>query len=564
MAKISSCYTLCPLIDQRSFLGVSEDSVTGCVIVTLGKNIIIKFKLSDQKQVSSWSSKHKLSAPVVFDATGQQYVGVCNANLIVLWEDSKVQLNKPVKFKFTDPIECVLVNKSLATPVVVYKSGHALPLNLALDSRKEPSNRSILNSGEIIEDCCLITLNGVAVVAIFTKQIKKGYRLHLVPLEDGVITPSCLNLERITGESLIGYSIVAQESCSLLTMWSDGLLFSLDLPTASLGDNFPGRVLTNLSAVSPRHQIAILPLNATHIAVYGADPSEEGALLLIVNIQLCVVQCKQLFKLYTTPPRLWLAGTNSLLFVVGQHLTVAPYYLGKQRLAALVASNITVVGQQITANWENKDLPDVIEEYESKIELKKEINRLLKEGHAQSRMCEIMFPVLLSSKKIDDLFWFFRNFSDIPVSCFVSTIVFCLQDLEHRKRKELLQEVLLTPITTDIPTLQQLRNGISLELVLTLFNELSNLMIEFPANLQLLEWTTLFLDAHYQRYLLSKNEAVIEQLNELKKVVDYQMKEFEVWQSLEPILVCLKNNQGFQEKSSISKQSYSIEQLRLY
>lgn len=46
MAKISSCYQLCPLIDQRSFLGVSEDSVHGCVIVTLGKNIVIRYKVS--------------------------------------------------------------------------------------------------------------------------------------------------------------------------------------------------------------------------------------------------------------------------------------------------------------------------------------------------------------------------------------------------------------------------------------------------------------------------------------------------------------------------------------
>lgn len=67
-------------------------------------------------------------------------------------------------------------------------------------------------------------------------------------------------------------------STVLLFPGSDGQLFSLDLPTQSVGGttHFPGRVLTNLSALSPRHQTAILPLSTTHVAIYGADSSEEG------------------------------------------------------------------------------------------------------------------------------------------------------------------------------------------------------------------------------------------------------------------------------------------------
>jgi hypothetical protein len=45
MAKLCACYSLCPLIDQRSLLGVAEDSASGCVIVTLGKNIVIRYKV---------------------------------------------------------------------------------------------------------------------------------------------------------------------------------------------------------------------------------------------------------------------------------------------------------------------------------------------------------------------------------------------------------------------------------------------------------------------------------------------------------------------------------------
>jgi hypothetical protein len=45
MAKLCAYYSLCPLIDQTSLLGIAEDSTSGCVIVTLGKNIIIRYKV---------------------------------------------------------------------------------------------------------------------------------------------------------------------------------------------------------------------------------------------------------------------------------------------------------------------------------------------------------------------------------------------------------------------------------------------------------------------------------------------------------------------------------------
>lgn len=45
MAKLCAYYSLCPLIDQTSLLGIAEDSASGCVIVTLGKSIVIRYKV---------------------------------------------------------------------------------------------------------------------------------------------------------------------------------------------------------------------------------------------------------------------------------------------------------------------------------------------------------------------------------------------------------------------------------------------------------------------------------------------------------------------------------------
>ena len=46
MAKLCSYYTLSPLIDQQNLLGVEKDSSPGCAVITLGRNIVIRYKVS--------------------------------------------------------------------------------------------------------------------------------------------------------------------------------------------------------------------------------------------------------------------------------------------------------------------------------------------------------------------------------------------------------------------------------------------------------------------------------------------------------------------------------------
>lgn len=46
MAKLHSYFVLCPLIDQKSFLGVSEDKDAEYVIVTLGRNVVNKYRVN--------------------------------------------------------------------------------------------------------------------------------------------------------------------------------------------------------------------------------------------------------------------------------------------------------------------------------------------------------------------------------------------------------------------------------------------------------------------------------------------------------------------------------------
>jgi hypothetical protein len=65
--------------------------------------------------------------------------------------------------------------------------------------------------------------------------------------------------------------------CTLL-IGSDGRLYSLPFhPQAN--PELPGSFVNTVRAVSTKHPVALLALSSSHVAVYGADPSEEGELL---------------------------------------------------------------------------------------------------------------------------------------------------------------------------------------------------------------------------------------------------------------------------------------------
>lgn len=64
------------------------------------------------------------------------------------------------------------------------------------------------------------------------------------------------------------------ETCFLF-LGSNGKLYSMELLT-SVTQSFPGRCLATLSVLNSKHPVKITSIGSHHIAIYGADPSEEG------------------------------------------------------------------------------------------------------------------------------------------------------------------------------------------------------------------------------------------------------------------------------------------------
>ncbi|XP_046674537.1 uncharacterized protein LOC124363333 [Homalodisca vitripennis] len=471
--------------------------------------------------------------------------------------------------KFDAEIECVLTGQISSTPFVVFRSGHILPLQQALDRRKEPPpEKPLLTDDETISSAHLISLIGSVVAALFTKTPKGEHYLHLIPLEEGLMPQSRLQLKRKTEDEvqLIGYTLVTYESCHLLTLWSDSQLYSLELPARGC-EQFPGRTLTTLTGISPRHQTAMLALSSTHLAIYGARENEEGALVLIFNTQLYVRQCSMQFKMYTTPARLWAGGQHAVLVVTGQHVAVVPFYLGKQRLAALVGSQAPDSAPPATlAVWQTTAVKEEVEELkpDTQPQMFRLIQTHIEEGLSQRMIAQMLFPIAIDSNDPEGLTTLLKNINDIPESCIIAVLSFCLKDIETPGHKELLRLVLSLPMTADLSTLGLLRHKLKLGTVLNLLRQLSEAMLLTPGDPQLVEWATLLLDAYYQQYLLSRDPAVIEVLSELKAIVDKQMEEIKVWQELESLLLQLQNRQGLPDSSLFTNNTYSIDEIKLY
>lgn len=159
---------------------------------------------------------------------------------------------------------------------------------------------------------------------------------------------------------------------------SDGQLFSLRLDSKTAIHEGVGSSFYSVTAVSTKNAVAMTQVSTYHLAIYGADPSEEGALhsyfkvfqichctedkillqlsfskfylscsylyfqsgamLVILNTQFMLVQAHQHYKMFSNNTNLWIIGPN-LLLVVGHSLAVVPFLLDTERLCALVGTH---------------------------------------------------------------------------------------------------------------------------------------------------------------------------------------------------------------------------------
>ena len=92
--------------------------------------------------------------------------------------------------------------------------------------------------------------------------------------------------------------------------------------------------------------VVMTTLDATHIAIYGADVSEEGGMLYLFDLKFGMTVATRRLKVFCDPPHLYCHPANSvLLLCVIQNLVVVPYILKPSLLWNLVSGEQQVSGE---------------------------------------------------------------------------------------------------------------------------------------------------------------------------------------------------------------------------
>ncbi|XP_011497898.1 PREDICTED: nucleolar protein 11 [Ceratosolen solmsi marchali] len=603
MARLNSYYTLCPLIDQQNLLGVEADSNPGCAIVTLGRNIVIRYKLQSLKQVSSWSSKERLTTKVIFDETSKNYVAAFNGKSIRIWQENETSLDNVKKYKVLSSIHTILTLKNVP-PILVMQNGATVSLKWALENRKTWNSPGILESDEKILNCQLVSVKDKIYLCALVKLAQVTSYI-VVPLKNENYIQESDQIVRIelkrASESLVGHVVMQDENNAyLLTLWSHGRLYNYPLINSSM-DSIPGSLISVITSVNTKYPVVMVALNESTIAAYGADAYEEGAVLLIYNVQFKLVQAVQKLKLFTSDAKLWKIE-DKLLLAANRHLAIAPYYLAEQRIEAMLGSTlhfknqnfkedneIVVIQESTIADWGTSVSNKINHVSLSNLasDVATQVSNFLREGMSDAIIHRNLIPKLIENKDIASIIWCLDNLKDLPEDLLIQVLGFCLRsscDSEvptqngfmENSQKEFLNKI-LSICYTDVSLISHLRIGLNFDEILKLLNYLINKLndessvinnhtfeFEYKLNSQLYEWTKLLIDSHYQHYLLSRDIQVLKLFDKLNEALEIHLQLIRDLENLRPMIKRLMSGKLLKSTPNDINRFYSIEEIKFY
>lgn len=340
----------------------------------------------------------------------------------------------------------------------------------------------------------------------------------------------------------------------------------------------------------------MVSLNDDYIAMYGASANEEGAIVIIYNLQFKVTQSKQVFKLFTVGARLW-RMENNLLVCVGQNLAVIPFRLETEQIAALVGSHkvvqedncdVSIVQNLEMVSWES-DAPSAVNNLIPE-KIQAQVMELSKQGLGENQICEEIIPGYMSKSDVESLSSCLDYFSDISEMCLAQLLKFCLtaeSDLFkgnniitsiglpaslHPLERCVLVDKVLTKSFSDVLLLPHLRTELDLAEILLLLQYIIYLLSDdghcmpdldvVQTERKLIEWSCVLIDSNYQRFLLSRDEEVIETVSRLLKIVAAHLTYLEDLRSVVPLLTQLQKGKSC-SKSNNTSFKYSVEQIHL-
>uniref|UniRef100_A0A182QTV6 Nucleolar protein 11 n=1 Tax=Anopheles farauti TaxID=69004 RepID=A0A182QTV6_9DIPT len=357
MAKLLAYYNLCPINNIDDFLGLSRDVDPGCVINTLGRNIILVVKISNQRQIRSWTVLDRLSSKVVYDFKSEQYVAVFGGRYIRCWGRDHTDVNTVKKIKLYRTVQDLFTLENGQT-LILYSDGSCESLESALETRNEhkfsqDNARGVHNvdpKTHTIRDVRVLELdNGTPLLTYFLRKEEDGS----VDFHYALLNPADLKvakgIERVRmvrrGDDMkmvSGCVVDGSDGPSLLSIWSDSRIFNLHL---SLGqspksEEGVGNFIELVQSFNVKEPVSMTGIGKDYVAVYANNKNQDGAMLVLFNVQFKVFQAKQLFKVHFHASRFWVVDSNILL-AFGQTLAVVPFKISKEQLADMIGSQRT-------------------------------------------------------------------------------------------------------------------------------------------------------------------------------------------------------------------------------
>ena len=332
-------------------------------------------------------------------------------------------------------------------------------------------------------------------------------------------------------------------------------------------ESVPGTLVSVITTVNTKHPVVMVALNESTVAMYGADADEEGAVLIIYNIQFKLVQAVQKLKLFTSDAKLWKIE-DKLLLAANRHLAIAPYSLAPQRIEAMLGStlhfkndasaedDIVVIQESTVADWgtiTSDEMNHRISVKGLKKSIATQVSTYLREGMSDAAIHRNLIPQLIEAKDVSSILWCLDNLKDLPEELLIQLLSFCLResynnditkqnnvkenssnDMYESAQNQFLSKI-IDICYTDISVISYLRTGLSFDEILKLLsylidklneeNSSDNLALEheYKTNNQVYEWIGHLIDSHYQHYLLSQDGQVYKLLNKLNEALQIQV-----------------------------------------
>ncbi|CAH2090715.1 unnamed protein product [Euphydryas editha] len=585
MAKLHNYYVLCPLIDQNSFLGVSEDRDDENVIVTLGRNVVNKYRLSDQKQIGGWTSKEHITSTVIFDKEQDAYVGVFNRNTIKIWKEDSDNLDKTKKYKFSVNI-FKLIPRENRSSLIIFDKGNCASLPYGLDNRKTYESKQLIKDSESIIDIACFSIETTDYICYVVKNTKNNYEILTCPIREelGDMEKSKLNKIKVSRPEdvyVVGELISIDDNYCVYFLWNDGKMTVYDLLKTSW------KTIGTVPWISTMSNVSISWMGQDHLILFGSNTDQDGAIIVAYNVILGVGSCRYPMKMYSENAKLY-CFNGHIILEASNHIGMLPYVLETNRnLSSLLGSHEIVEDTCVEiADW---DTP-----VEPMFNIIDEVKDLLKVGLTERDMCAQVIPTLVEKGDYNQLLRVLKEFDDVPETVLVLLLNYAIKlvnpeniDLTNRenfvkyckcedgskkskiilKSKFKVLDYLLEVTFSDAMLIPHLRNDLSLDNALFLMSYISYVLVDsdksFNASYEskLFDWCILLMDAFYQQYLLTKDDKISIVLNYTQKVVENLIDQLFQVDTILPLLHKILS--GKQSENNDESLSYAIELIEI-